>query len=889
MVVTNTETAAHAILDAAENAVRKREVPVKIRAVGGTDLYDLVETEIGGAFAYVSTGPDPQMILCHIETKEHLQLPKGRYRFFFQARVTKGRIYRPRLYLNVGEGFSEADHLCVFLRQVAPDVWCGDISAARPLYTIRFDPSEAQVRFTLIRLAIEDLGADHLTLWESFYKSLRASYRTLPTFLTRRGPIAEMAELTARSLFGGARDRVRDREIAQAIGVPIIEAPFGDNKRGSDDNPEFCTEYYREALSVSVGGRDPNYAPLPVTRTTVAEDDAHVLAFYLPQFHPFRENDEWWGRGFTEWTNVSKAVAQFNGHYQPRLPGELGFYDLRLPEIMARQFELARHFGVQGFCFHYYWFGGKRLLERPIETLLASDDESLNFPFCLCWANENWTRRWDGAEHEILMKQDHSDEDHERVFEDLLRYIEDPRYIRIDGKPLIVIYRPLIVTNIEKMTEIWRRKAAEAGLPGIYLVATTAFGFSDPVSIGFDALVQFPPHAVSIPEITADVELLNPDFSGCIYDYREAVDAYLEILDGMREEPKKFAYFPGVMTAWDNVARKQNRGHVFHNASPKEFHRWLSGANRFSREYNEPSERLVFVNAWNEWGEGTYLEPDRKFGYAYLWAVAASRDPALANRKELEAIAAKVATRQPTSDAALYAHIFYSDLIDELALAVSTARKSRRLDVIVAIPETWSAKSASRLVELIEPTRLVVVKNRGRDVLPFLRSLRETRDLGYEFGCKLHAKKSLHLASGGRWRKGLIEGLVSEEAVACVFQAFASDAKIGLAAPKESFMSATEPSVIRDNRANMEALLELAGEAGAPFQDFVAGTMFWFRVEPFQEIAQMDLGEEEFGPELGAIDGTLAHAFERVFPTLLAIKGYKAFPYSNSGDAAAPY
>jgi len=887
--VTNTETAATRTSDASENGSDTLQFPVKVRAVAGTQLYDLVETEIGGALAYVSIGPDPQMVLRHPGSEEKVQLPKGKYRFFFQARITKGRVYRPRLYLDMGEGFSEAEHLCVFLRQVAPDVWCGDIFAIRRIHTIRFDPSEAQVRFTLLRLAIEDWSDDPLNLRETLYKSLRASWRSLPRFLTKRKPVAMVAELTARGLFGGVRSGVRDREIARAIAVPVIETAAAGNKRSLEENQDIYAECYREALSACTGGRDPNFAPLPIARTPVASDDAQVIAFYLPQFHPFPENDEWWGRGFTEWTNVSKAVPQFKGHYQPRLPGELGYYDLRLPEVMARQFELARHFGIQGFCFHYYWFGGKRLLERPIETLLASKDESLNFPFCLCWANENWTRRWDGAEHEILMKQDHSDEDHERVFDDLLRYFKDPRYIRIDGKPVIVVYRPLIIANVEKMAEIWRRKAAKAELPGIYIVATTAFGFSDPVSIGFDALVQFPPHAVSVSEITADQELLNPGFSGYVYDYKETVDAYLEILGETREKPRQWPFFPGVMTAWDNVARKQSRGNVFHNASPQDFHRWLAGANKFSREYNSPSERLVFVNAWNEWGEGTYLEPDRKFGYAYLWAVAASREPALPHRKELEAIAAKVAKNAPASDAALYSHIFYSDLIEELAEAVAIARKSRKLDVIAAIPESWSPKSAAQLVEMIEPTRLVIVKNRGRDVLPFLESLRATRALGYKYGCKLHAKKSLHLAAGGRWRKGLIDGLVNKEAIETAFAAFERDKEIALAAPKEAFMPATAPDVIRDNRANMEALLTLAGKPKAALQDFVAGTMFWFRVAPFQEIAAMEVGEADFGAELGAIDGTIAHAFERTFPTLLSVKGYKTFPYSNSGDAAAPY
>ncbi len=337
-----------------------------------------------------------------------------------------------------------------------------------------------------------------------------------------------------------------------------------------------------------------------------------LIAYYLPQFHPIPENDLWWGKGFTEWTNVTKARPQFPGHYQPHLPGELGFYDLRNPEVLYRQAALARRYGISGFCIHHYWFSGKGLLERPLQNLLNHPD--IDIQFCLNWANENWTRGWDGANHEILIAQRYSPTDDIAFAESLERVLADPRYVRIDGRPVLMIYRPGVLPEPRATVERWRNHFVRAGFGNPYIVMPQAFGDSDPGRFGFDAAAGFPPHAHGFETRSIRqryMRLTQPWYKGTVKSY----DAMVR--KATAQNSQNYTLLPGVCPSWDNHARRE-RGIVFHDATPAKYGQWLKASCESAITRNRPTERIVFVNAWNEWAEGAHLEPDRYFGYAYL-------------------------------------------------------------------------------------------------------------------------------------------------------------------------------------------------------------------------------------------------------------------------------
>ena len=337
-----------------------------------------------------------------------------------------------------------------------------------------------------------------------------------------------------------------------------------------------------------------------------------AIAFYLPQFHPIPENDLWWGTGFTEWTNVTRARQNFVDHYQPHLPADFGFYDLRVPETLERQAALARSYGLYGFCYHYYWFAGKRLLERPVEAMRASGRP--DFPYCFCWANENWTRRWDGAENDVLIAQNPSPTDSEHFIRDLLVHFRDPRYIRVDGKPILIVYRVGMLPDPCASASIWREVCRREGVGELYLCAAQTYDTGDPDQYGFDAIVEFPPHGIRVAAITPQIEITNPGFTGAVYDYRQFVQNLL-----LRPEVSYIRHL-SVMPGWDNTARRPDLANIFVNASPEVYEVWLREVVARTIALRQPEERLVFVNAWNEWAEGAHLEPDQRHGHQYLRA-----------------------------------------------------------------------------------------------------------------------------------------------------------------------------------------------------------------------------------------------------------------------------
>jgi GT2 family glycosyltransferase len=375
-------------------------------------------------------------------------------------------------------------------------------------------------------------------------------------------------------------------------------------------------------LSVTTSGLSSKECQIEANRRRLLErwgdviarqERVRAIAFYLPQYHPIPENDAWWGKGFTEWTNVARAKPLFPGHRQPRVPADLGFYDLRLPEIREAQAELAVRHGLAGFCYYHYWFNGKRLLERPLLDVLALKRPA--FPFCVCWANENWTRRWDGHDDQVLIRQQHSPEDDRLFLESLLPCFQDGRYIRVNGRPLLLVYRPQLLPDVARTIAIWRQLASEAGFGDLYLAAVQSFDAEwnvDPRPSGFDAAVEFPPHGLAVP-------MARPrGFRGAarFFDYEESAERFM-----MRPVPQ-YPLLRTVMPSWDNSPRRQERADIFLNASPEVYGRWLQTIVRQTRQLRFGDERLLFINAWNEWAEGNYLEPDHEHGHAYLEATA---------------------------------------------------------------------------------------------------------------------------------------------------------------------------------------------------------------------------------------------------------------------------
>ncbi len=343
--------------------------------------------------------------------------------------------------------------------------------------------------------------------------------------------------------------------------------------------------------------------------------DVRLIAFHLPQFHPIPENDEWWGPGFTEWTNVIQARPLYEGHDQPRIPADLGYYDLRVSQVRHAQADLARAYGIHGFCYYYYWFSGRRLLERPLELVLA--DRALDFPFCVCWANENWSRRWDGSEQDILIEQGHHAEDPKRFIEDLARVLTDRRYITVDGAPLLLVYRPDIIPNLRDVVRSWRLNAQRLDIPQLHLCAVQSFGYVTGLEDGFDSLVEFPPHNLPLRENAARPAGLDPAFRGRMFTYTDVVRYSCGSVSGIGTP-----IYRGVMTAWDNTPRRRLNGTIFEGSTPERYYVWLRRMVEYTRLHHTGDRRLVFINAWNEWAEGAYLEPDETFQHQYLDATA---------------------------------------------------------------------------------------------------------------------------------------------------------------------------------------------------------------------------------------------------------------------------
>ncbi len=359
-----------------------------------------------------------------------------------------------------------------------------------------------------------------------------------------------------------------------------------------------------------------------------------AIAFYLPQYHPTPENDAFWGKGFTEWRNVAQARPRFVGHAQPHLPADLGFYDLRLPEVRTTQAELARLFGVHGFCYYDYWFSGRRLLHRPLDDMLASGTP--DFPFMLCWANENWTRAWDGGESDVLFSQKYSDADTIAYARHLAPIFADPRYIRAEGRPVFAVYNADEIPCTHRWSDLFRETLQPFGMDP-YLIRVERYLDKDtrpPKALGFDAALEFQPFSRSFrqwqntrPELKSHLgrrvsNRLRKDWQN-LHRWRQ-FDTHHDMASfvafDMCQPKPAYTCFPGVCPSWDNSARRpEGQGIIFRNSSPEIFQDWVRSKVRSSHPNGD--RNFLFINAWNEWAEGCHLEPCLRHGHHWLEAL----------------------------------------------------------------------------------------------------------------------------------------------------------------------------------------------------------------------------------------------------------------------------
>ena len=453
--------------------------------------------------------------------------------------------------------------------------------------------------------------------------------------------------------------------------------------------------------------------------------DIKIIALYLPQFHSFKENDNWWGKNFTEWTNVKKSKPLYEGHHQPRKPGDdknyLGYYYLTKPEIFKKQINLAKSHGIYGFGFYYYWFSGKRLLEKPLDIYLNNKD--LDFPFLLIWANENWTRNWNGKNKNILIKQQYKEKDPENFIKDIKKYIIDFRYIKIKRKSIIGIYEPKKISNLSLTIHIWRKKAKELEIGELFIiVCLNLYNINTFKNMGlFDAAYDFPPRNIINYKYKSKINHL---YSTLIYKNIN----YFNISN-------EFPVFRGSMVEWDNSPRKGKYATIFKGYSPQKFYILNKILIQWTKINYNKDNSYIFINAWNEWGEGSYLEPDEKYGYASINSLS----KALFNLSYFNNY--NITNISKDYRIVIQAHIYSEGFINEIIKKINYI--PLKYDLYIS---TTSLNNKENIENYIKKNlkynryEIINVENKGKDILPFLKQLKLIFK-NYKYICHIYTKE----------------------------------------------------------------------------------------------------------------------------------------------------
>lgn len=606
------------------------------------------------------------------------------------------------------------------------------------------------------------------------------------------------------------------------------------------------------------------------------------VAFYLPQFHTFKENNEWWGEGFTEWTNTRKAYPKFKDHYQPREPHEdFGYYTLDNKEILQKQAKLAKEHGIYGFCFYYYWFSGKRLMEKPVDIFISNKDIDINF--CLCWANENWTRTWDGLEKNILIKQDYTEDDKINFIKDLKKYIDDERYIKVDNKPVIIVYNPKAIPDCKETFAVWRKTAKETGIGEIliWICQTHSLNTAEiDIDDAIDAMIEFPPLCSYVSPLDANMFTIKEDEKPAgIYLYDTIKDSFIH-----RNRSIKQPVFKTVMMAWDNSARRKTGWASMFLYSIESFYKWVKNTVEYTEVIFPQDKQFMFINAWNEWAEGTYLEPDKKTGYANIntFSRALYKLPFMKQPVDIKKCSSSDYFGDKTV-IAVQAHIFYTDLAEEIIDELN--KIPYKFDCYISTDTNEKAEILMKVFKEASKSENVYVEvfaNRGRDMLPFIIQISKVIE-NYKYVCHIHSKKTLTNTVGERWRKYLFNHLFgSKDNIGGIFDIF-ENTNTGIIFP-ETFEGMVPAAVWGSNFENTKNLLEkLNIDIMLPENNliFPVGNMFWAKTSAVKQIFENCAGVEDYAVEAGQVDGTIAHAIERLW---VYVAEYNGYTYTNTAN-----
>ncbi|ESS71614.1 hypothetical protein WxcX [Methyloglobulus morosus KoM1] len=666
----------------------------------------------------------------------------------------------------------------------------------------------------------------------------------------------EFLKLTIKELYKEIKHITQSKSWKLTRPLRIIRRKWGNHPLDHGDGYCLPLQYFDD-LKQSVGltlssahsvQNNPEYVPLFKGKPFKSKP-AKLICFYHPQFHTASGNAKLRGESCPEWSKVCSAEPQFVDHYQPHIPSELGYYNLIDPGVQRRQIELAKLYGIEGFCFYFHWRSGNSLLETPIQNYLK--DDSLDLPFCLCWVNDYRSLQGDGLDSDVLIPQRHALDDAIAFIQHVSLYMRDPRYIRIDNKPLLLVKCPNLLPLTKETAGRWRQWCKDQGIGKIYLAYTQSLETGNPTDYGFDAAIEFPPIDMIQQNRADKVQPLGDNFACTVYDYNQYVDR-------SRSYGKpNYTLFRAICPSWDTTSLYNNKSTVLLGSSPLGYQEWLFNAISETFEcFDNQDERLIFINAWNGWDEGAHLEPDQRYGYAYLEAtrMALARKAAIASQQVLN----------DKNSVAVVIHAFYEDVFDEMLEYLKNIH-SVYLKLYVTVPIELIESMQRKLQRQQHNFYALPVSNRGRDILPFIKIMPEVLKGGHDLLIKIHTKKSTHREDGDLWRKDIFEKLLSESAIRVNSNYLVKNRDIGILGPTEHIVPMN--SYLGSNAVRVSQLAARMGVDSNTLEqlNFVAGSMFMARTKAIIPLMNMALSETDFEAEAKQVDGTLAHALERLF------------------------